>query len=61
MPYENDPLVPAARPSVELHCVKCGQAMRLVSIEPHPRFHNLDIHDFVCACGEDASAVVALI
>ena len=33
--------------------------MRLVSLEPHERFLNLDIQNFVCDCGETMSAVVA--
>ena len=61
MPHANDPLVPAPRSGAQLPCVKCGQAMRLVSIEPHLRFHNLDIQNFVCVCGAANSAVVARI
>ena len=59
MPHENDTPVPPRQPDAQFRCVTCGQGMNLVSIEPHARFHNLDIRNFVCECGATASAVVA--
>jgi hypothetical protein len=40
-------------------CPQCGHEMRLASIEPHERFHNLDYRNFACDCGKTTSDVVA--
>jgi len=32
--------------------------MRFATVEPHVRFSNLDVRNFVCECGETASDVV---
>ena len=39
-------------------CPKCGQPMRLASVEPHHQFTNLDIRHFVCDCGGTFSDIV---
>jgi hypothetical protein len=32
--------------------------MRFATVEPHTRFAQLDVRNFVCDCGETASDVV---
>jgi hypothetical protein len=59
MPHDTP--VPPPRRDAVFGCVQFGRAMRLVSIEPHQRFHNLDIQNFVCTCGATMSAVIARI
>ena len=58
MPQPHD-----ARPSAQViptqPCPKCGQPMRLTSIEPHARYKNLETRTFDCDCGATASDVVA--
>lgn len=39
-------------------CPECGRPMRLVSIEPHDRFTNLDVRNFVCECGATTADIV---
>jgi hypothetical protein len=39
-------------------CPKCGQPMRLTSVEPHHQFTNLDVRHFGCDCGGTTSDVV---
>jgi hypothetical protein len=62
---DNDPANPAnlARLSmiVSPACDVCGAGMRLVSIEPHERYTNLDSREFVCDCGANISDTVARI
>jgi hypothetical protein len=40
-------------------CEGCGKQMRLVSIEPHDRYTDLDSRNFVCFCGAGTSDTVA--
>lgn len=42
----------------QLPCPKCGQPMRLASVEPHHQFTNLDVRHFVCDCGGAVSDIV---
>ena len=52
---------PASKPSSLLaapECTACGHLMRLVLIEPHEHFSNLDNRHFVCSCGATADYVV---
>ena len=36
----------------DTHCQKCGKRNRLIGIEPHHKFINLDLWTFECsACG----------
>ena len=39
-------------------CFACMKPMRFATVEPHFRFSNLDVRNFVCDCGETASDVV---
>jgi hypothetical protein len=39
-------------------CFACMKVMRFAAVEPHFRFSNLDVRNFVCDCGETASDVV---
>lgn len=42
-------------------CARCGNATRLVSIEPHPRIVHTDLRSFVCeTCNEPQVVVVPL-
>jgi hypothetical protein len=41
-----------------MSCPKCGQPMRLASVEPHRQFTNLDVREFVCDCGGTISDIV---
>jgi len=42
-------------------CPKCGQPMRLTSVEPHHQFTNLDIRQFVAiAAARSATSCSAL-
>ncbi len=40
-------------------CPSCNAPMRLVTVEPHPLYLNIDIHDYACDCGHNGSFVVA--
>ncbi len=42
----------------QMPCPKCGQPMRLTSVEPHDRFTNLDVRHFACDCGGTVSDIV---
>jgi hypothetical protein len=33
--------------------------MRLVTVEPYPLYTNLDLHNYVCGCGQTESRFVA--
>jgi hypothetical protein len=37
----------------------CSAPMRLVTVEPHPRYLNIDIHNYSCDCGHNEDFVVA--
>lgn len=39
-------------------CFACMKPMRFATVEPHIRFAQLDVRNFVCECGETASDVV---
>jgi hypothetical protein len=39
-------------------CEDCGKQMRLVSIEPHDRYTDLDSRNFICFCGAATSDTV---
>lgn len=39
-------------------CFACMKQMRFETVEPHVRFAQLDVRNFVCDCGETASDVV---
>jgi hypothetical protein len=39
-------------------CFACMKPMRFATVEPHVRFSNLEVRNFVCDCGEIASDVV---
>jgi hypothetical protein len=60
MPSPSEPnQLPPASPFQAPACVKCGEPMTLVRIEPHDRFTNLDAHTYECACGWRMAAAVA--
>jgi hypothetical protein len=40
-------------------CSSCSAPMRLVTVEPHPRYLNIDIHNYSCDCGHNQDFVVA--
>jgi len=39
-------------------CFACMKQMHFATVEPHIRFSQLDVRNFVCDCGETASDVV---
>jgi len=39
-------------------CFACMKLMRFATVEPHTRFSQLDVRNFICDCGETASDVV---
>ena len=57
-PRRPDHSSPPPAPHVLL-CRRCGERMRLVSIEPLFHYTNLDEHTYICECGEDVSNLVA--
>jgi hypothetical protein len=57
-PHRPDHSSPPRAPQVLL-CPRCGERMRLVSIEPLFHYTNLDEHTYICECGEDVSNLVA--
>jgi hypothetical protein len=42
-------------------CARCGKAMRLVEMEPHPTLPLVSLHTYECACGGRAVVEVALL
>jgi hypothetical protein len=40
-------------------CQSCGKPMRLVGVEPYPRYTNIDLHNYVCDCGHSNGFFVA--
>jgi hypothetical protein len=40
-------------------CSACKAAMRLVTIEPHPRYLNIDVQNYSCDCGHSEDFLVA--
>jgi hypothetical protein len=51
---------PPRQPPLRLpDCPRCGEPMRLVRTQPHPRLFNLDERFFRCPCGEETSDIVA--
>jgi hypothetical protein len=51
---------PPERPAARYpDCPHCKEPMRLLRIQPHPRFVNLDERFFACTCGEEVSDLLA--
>jgi hypothetical protein len=42
-----------------LVCSACKAPMRLVTIEPHPRYANIDVQNYACVCGHNEDFLVA--
>ena len=40
-------------------CAYCSKLMRLVTVEPHPRHLNIDVHNYGCDCGHNEDFFVA--
>jgi hypothetical protein len=40
-------------------CSACKATMRLVTIEPHPRYLNIDVQNYSCDCGHSEDFLVA--
>jgi hypothetical protein len=40
-------------------CQTCGKQMRLCTVEPCPRYTNIDSHNYVCDCGWHEDFLVA--
>ena len=61
MPRIHDPPAqsPGSPPIKSPRCPACGDTMRFTSLEPHERFTNIDIRNFVCDCGATTSDAVA--
>jgi hypothetical protein len=60
MPTPNSPDRTNPPPSIPPgKCPKCGQPMKLTSIETHPRFTNMDARNYTCEhCGETETFLV---
>jgi len=39
-------------------CKCCHRPMALTTIEPHPKYTNLDVHAYICECGSSMSTQV---
>ena len=61
MPLTHPPASSSARsPPPHSHsCQRCGKPMRLVGVEPYPRYTNIDLHNYVCDCGHSNGFFVA--
>ena len=62
MPRTNLPAPPSSPPPAVINrhvCAYCSKPMRLVTVEPHPRYRNIDIHNYGCDCGHNEDFVVA--
>ena len=40
-------------------CPSCGSTLRVISIEPHDKYRNLDVRNFACDCGLTTSDTFA--
>jgi len=49
---------PSLHSTVQM-CAECSRKMRLVSVEPHARYRNLDTRNIACECGATHSDAVA--
>ena len=46
-------------PTLSPSCPACGCELRVVSIEPHHKYRNLDVRNFACDCGLTTSDLFA--
>jgi hypothetical protein len=59
MPQPHRPTSPPPQPLVRAPvCKTCNTPMKLVLIEPHDRYTNLDEWTYNCECGAQASQFV---
>ena len=40
-------------------CQACGKEMRIVSVEPYPRYTNVELHSYLCDYGRSEGFFVA--
>jgi hypothetical protein len=59
MPQPYSPTPPRAAAIRAPICETCETPMRLVRVEPHHRYTNLDEWTYTCTCGATASHFVA--
>jgi hypothetical protein len=60
MPSTHVPPPKSATPPIQWPaCPACGEMLRLITIEPHERYTNLDVRNFACDCGFTKSDAVA--
>ena len=60
MPQPHRPASSSPPPPPPSHyCQTCGKPMRLVLVEPYPRYTNIDLHNYVCDCGRSDGFFVA--
>jgi hypothetical protein len=55
-PFPSFPASPARRKPI---CQGCGKEMRIVSVEPYPRYTNVELHSYLCDCGRSEGFFVA--
>jgi hypothetical protein len=45
--------------AVSRSCRRCGRPMRIIRVQRHPRYRNLQERVFTCECGAEESDFVA--
>ena len=49
----------SASPAPQAHLPRLRREMRIVSVEPYPRYTNVELHSYLCDCGRSEGFFVA--